>query len=115
MEADTPSGTGGCIRATACNNAVCARKAFFNGVVVCRASKHGGEYVSSDDSDAGRIGVCGEVFTCDEGREADDEQSDWVTEGPGPVYGVPAFHCNSNSVSSFRPYLYFKPPPNFIF
>lgn len=46
--------------------------------------------VSSDDSDGG-VGAGGpELFTCDEGREADDEQSDWFTEGPGPVYGVPA-------------------------
>ncbi|XP_018011255.2 uncharacterized protein LOC108668531 [Hyalella azteca] len=52
--------------------------------------------ISSDESDGGELPADGndavhcEVFTCDEGREADDEQSDWVTEVPGPVYGVPS-------------------------
>ncbi|XP_037787242.1 G patch domain-containing protein 2-like isoform X6 [Penaeus monodon] len=36
---------------------------------------------SSTESEAG-------IYTCDEGREADDEQSDWFAE-PDPVYGVP--------------------------
>ena len=63
-----------------------------------RVGKHGD--VSSDDSDGGRTGAGGEVFTCDEGREADDEQSDWVTDGPGPVYGVPSLHCNTVSKGS---------------
>ncbi|KAK7066485.1 G patch domain-containing protein 2 [Halocaridina rubra] len=35
----------------------------------------------SSESEAG-------IYTCDEGREADDEQSDWFAE-PDPVYGVP--------------------------
>ncbi|KAK8736328.1 hypothetical protein OTU49_004941 [Cherax quadricarinatus] len=36
---------------------------------------------SSSDSETG-------IYTCDEGREADDEQSDWFAEAD-PVYGVP--------------------------
>ena len=30
-----------------------------------------------------------DVDNCPEAGEADDEQSDWFTEPPGPVYGVP--------------------------
>ena len=34
-------------------------------------------------------------YTCDEGREADDEQSDWFAE-TGPVYGVPGASDSSS-------------------
>ena len=68
--------------------------------IVSGGSEGAGEcIVSSDDSDAGAGGCGGELFTCDEGREADDEQSDWFTEGPGPVYGIPS---TSHSMVTLR-------------
>ncbi|XP_045127840.1 G patch domain-containing protein 2-like isoform X6 [Portunus trituberculatus] len=42
------------------------------------------EHSSSESSSESETGI----YTCDEGREADDEQSDWFAE-PDPVYGVP--------------------------
>lgn len=42
------------------------------------------EHSSSESSTESEAGI----YTCDEGREADDEQSDWFAE-PDPVYGVP--------------------------
>ncbi|XP_069168275.1 G patch domain-containing protein 2-like isoform X7 [Procambarus clarkii] len=42
------------------------------------------EHSSSESSSESEAGI----YTCDEGREADDEQSDWFAE-PDPVYGVP--------------------------
>ncbi|XP_042206345.1 G patch domain-containing protein 2-like isoform X3 [Homarus americanus] len=42
------------------------------------------EHSSSESSTESETGI----YTCDEGREADDEQSDWFAE-PDPVYGVP--------------------------
>ena len=41
----------------------------------------------SSESEAG-------IYTCDEGREADDEQSDWFAE-PDSVYGDPAANNQS--------------------
>ncbi|KAK4325885.1 hypothetical protein Pmani_003543 [Petrolisthes manimaculis] len=42
------------------------------------------EHSTSESSSESETGI----YTCDEGREADDEQSDWFAE-PDPVYGVP--------------------------
>ncbi|XP_068223763.1 G patch domain-containing protein 2-like isoform X6 [Palaemon carinicauda] len=48
------------------------------------------EYSDEDDMDHSNDSSESEagIYTCDEGREADDEQSDWFAE-PDPVYGVP--------------------------
>ena len=49
---------------------------------------------SSSENDAGN-------YTCDEGREADDEQSDWFAES-GPVYGVPGVNYKGTRMDSWN-------------